>query len=237
MVLNESQIYILDCINKFGVLTTQQLIKYIDGKFSDVYIYKIITHFEELEIIKKEKLGKRKYFFLLQEGFKLSSNPMHIFRTIKLSELNHDLQVNDFLIQQSLELKNQSTVDDFEVLTEREIVYEHLSEADRKSHRQFGSTNKSNLVRNIKRNVPDGIVSYTSEGTTTNIAYELELNQKYVSRYRQKMKDYRNEFLQGRYDALIYMCNGKAIERKIQSVLDELDININIQFVQIDEVF
>ena len=51
------------------------------------------------------------------------------------------------------------------------------------------------------------------------------------------MKDYRNEFLQGRYDALIYMCNGKAIERKIQSVLEELDININIQFIQIDEVF
>lgn len=236
MVLNESQLYILDCINKFGVLTTQQLIKYIDGKFSDVYIYKIITHFEELEIIKKEKLGKRKYFYLLQEGFKLSSNPMHMFRTIKLSELNHDLQVNDFLIQQSLELKNQTAIDDFQILTEREIVYEHLSEADRQSHRQVGNSNKSNLVRNIKRNVPDGVISYESNGAKTTIAYELELNQKYVSRYRQKMKDYRTEFLQGRYNALIYMCNGKAIQHKIQSVLEELDININIQFVQIDEV-
>ncbi|MCE5086344.1 hypothetical protein [Mammaliicoccus sciuri] len=236
MVLNESQLYILDCINKFGVLTTQQLIKYIDGKFSDVYIYKIITHFEELEIIKKEKLGKRKYFYLLQEGFKLSSNPMHMFRTIRLSELNHDLQVNDFLIQQSLELKNQTAIDDFQILTEREIVYEHLSKADSQSYRQFESSNKSNLVRNIKRNVPDGVISYESNGAKTTIAYELELNQKYVSRYRQKMKDYRTEFLQGRYDALVYMCNGKAIQHKIQSVLEELDININIQFVQIDEV-
>lgn len=51
------------------------------------------------------------------------------------------------------------------------------------------------------------------------------------------MKEYRNEFLQGKYNALIYMCNGQAIERKIKSVLEELQIDININFVQLDEVF
>lgn len=237
MVLNESQIYILDCINKFGVLTTKQLIKYIDGKFSDIYIYKIITHFEELEIIKRESLGKDKYFYLLTEGFNLASNPMHAFRKIKLSELNHDLAVNDFLIQQQLELKNRTDIEEFNIQTEREIVYSYLSEADRNSYKQIGIQNKSNLLRNLRRNCPDGIISYRQNGTLINIAYELEMNQKYVSRYRQKMKEYRNEFLQGKYNALIYMCNGQAIERKIKSVLEELQIDININFVQLDEVF
>lgn len=232
MILNDSQKHVLDIINKFGVMTTKQLIKYIDGQYSNSYIYKMIGQFVDYHILKHEKLGKQKYFHLTDVGFDLCSVSMHKFRKVNLAELNHDLQVNDFLIQQWLELKNQTLIDDFEILTEREIIYSYLLEADKNNHGK-----SSNLVRNIRRSIPDGLISFVKEGRNTTIAYELELTQKFTSRYTQKIREYRNEFLEGRYDVLIYMCNGIAIQKKIESVINDLGVNINVQFLQIDEVF
>lgn len=233
MILNDSQQMVLDTVNRFGIIKTEQIYDFLQGEFSKVYLYKILKELYDFDLLEKMKIKKYNVHRITQIGNKLSSNSMQNVYQTDLSILQHHLLMNEYLINQYLELSKNEQILMLNIKTEREIMFENITVAYENNYRQATSS----LVRTLSKKIPDGIISFEINGQKRVIAHELELTQKYKPRYVTKMKDYREEFLNGNYTNLIYICRNQSIINKISEVLEENDITLPIQFRLQNDVF
>lgn len=227
MILNQNQQLILDICNKFGTIRTEQILMYLNGKFTRVYLYKILSELESLELIEKVKIRKYNVIRITNEGNKLGTFVMQNMYKLNLSLIEHQLLTNEFIISNYINLLKRDNVNNLEILSEREIVFEGIQKFFDKEYK----SQQRKLIDSLTQSVPDGLIKFELNDREHAIAVEMELNQKYKPRYVSKLNDYRQSVLNNKYTQITYICRTTAIKNKIQDVMTEENIELPIRFI------
>lgn len=203
-LLAEKQERVLQVINRFGVITSSQLIEYFKGEISHVTVYNTKSKLVSLGFVAEEKIGYQLILFVRPSGVEYLGSNLTAFTKINYGQLKHQLMMNDCI----LALKNlaEQKERDFNFLTERELRSQYLdlnfSKAERKNPTK---------LKQVADRIPDFVIL---EGENK-LAHEVELTQKSSKRYLEKMARYKDEILNGRYKLVRYLCDDEQIRDTI----------------------
>lgn len=204
-LLREKQEVVLKSINRFGVITSTQLIDYLKGKVSHVSVYNTKKKLLSLGLIEEEKIGYQLFLYIKPRGVDYLGSKLTAFTKINVSQLKHQLWMNDCLLafKSLAEKKGQ----DFEFITERELRSNYLTQ-------NFSSKDRQNTT--LLKKVPDRIPDFVLIEKGKRVACEVELTQKSAKRYTQKFARYKDEILNGDYDVVRYLCDDEPIMRTVE---------------------
>ena len=97
-LLSEKQEYILKSINRFGVITSTQLIDFLKGKVSHVSVYNSKKKLISLGFIEEEKIGYQLVLYMKPRGVDYLGSSLTAFTKINVSMLKHQLWMNDCIL-------------------------------------------------------------------------------------------------------------------------------------------
>ncbi|MCP3029665.1 hypothetical protein [Halobacillus sp. A5] len=203
-LLTDKQRQVLEGINRFGVITSTQLIHYLEGQVSSVSIYSTKKVLVNLGFIAEEKIGYHRLLYVRPRGVHFLGSELTPFSRVNYKQLEHQLSMNDCLLsyKNAAELRGIS----FEFMTERELrsqyIHDNFSSSDRKDAQK---------INKVADRIPDGIVFENVK----KIALEVELTQKASKRYIHKLARYKDEILNGQYDMVRYVCESKKIQNTV----------------------
>lgn len=204
-LLREKQEEVLRAIDRFGVITSTQLIEFLKGRVSHVSVYNTKKKLVSLGLVEEEKIGYQLFLYIKPRGVDYLGSKLTAFTKINVSMLKHQLWMNDCLLafKSIAEKKGQ----DFEFLTERELRSNYLTQ-------NFSSKDRQNTT--LLKKVPDRIPDFVLIEKGKKVACEVELTQKSAKRYREKFARYKDEILNGEYDIVRYLCDDEQILRIVE---------------------
>lgn len=199
-LLADKQESVLRAINRFGVISSTQLTKYLHGNVSHVTVYNTKKKLLSLGFVSEEKIGYQLLIAIKPSGVDYLGSNLTQFTKVNYSQLKHQLMMNDCILAlKDLESKKEQ---EFQFISERELRSEYLDQNFSKSDRK--NTTK---LKKVADRIPDFLVVEPGG----RIAHEVELTQKSSKRYLEKMARYRDEILNGRYKLVRYLCEDKQI--------------------------
>lgn len=203
-LLTEKQIKVLSSINRFGVISSTQLIDFLKRDLSHVTVYTAKEKLLKLGLINQEKIGRVLVLYIKPSGVEYLGSALTAFTKINFSLLQHQLIMNDciLLLKQLAERKGEL----FRFITERELRSEYLEQNFNQAQRQ-----NPTLLKKVADRIPDFIVQ-SEDGE---IAYEVEMTRKSSKRYFDKMTRYKDEILSGRYRQVRYLCETDNIRQAV----------------------
>lgn len=213
-LLSEKQEEVLKSINRFGIITSTQLSKFLKGRISHVSVYAAIEKLKNLGFIESEKHGKNLIIYMKPSGVSYLGSNLTPFRNINYSQLKHQLVMNDCILGMKNFFLRKEMV--FKFQTERELRSRFIETNFSKSQKR-----DSTLIKKIPDRIPDFVVMEEDK----KIAYEVELSQKSGKRYIQKMNMYHSEILSGRYQRVRYLCESSHIRNVVAKYAKQEQLN------------
>jgi hypothetical protein len=222
-LLGEKQEKVLRVIDRFGVITSTQLIEYLKGEISHVTVYNTKKKLVSLGFITEEKIGYQLILAVRPSGVEYLGSRLTPFTKINFGQLKHQLLMNECII--ALNKLAEKKGKDFTFLTERELRSEYLDQ-------NFSKVDRKNptKLKLVADRIPDFVVMEGEEM----IAHEVELTQKSSKRYQEKLARYRDEILNGRYKLVRYLCEDEKIRETI--VEHAKKVGIGPQMLQLELV-
>jgi len=213
--LSGKKFSVLEAIDRFGVVTTNQLGHYLSDVNAST-IYRARKRSLSLGYIHERIYGMRKLVAITDSGAEFIGRNL---KGVNLTnnDMYHQLISNQVLLSFLDDYRN----DDVSFQTERDIIREEqisLSKAD---------LSKPNKIKNLWKEVPDIVL--TIDGKV--IAIEVEISRKTNKRIEQKLKKYKS---QKRYDSVFYICGNEDIRRAVENINNNL--NAGISFLMLHEV-
>ncbi len=203
-LLTKKQRQVLESIDRFGVITSTQLIHYLKGDISYVSVYSTKKVLLNLGFIAEEKIGYHLLLYVRPSGVSFLNSELTPFSRVNYKQLEHQLAMNDCLL--AFKKLNEAKGVAFEFMTERELrsnfIHDHLSPKERKN---------SQTLNKVADRIPDGFIWEDKK----KIALEVELTQKSAKRYQEKLYRYKDEILNGQYDVVRYVCEDKRIQNTV----------------------
>ncbi|WP_221568961.1 hypothetical protein [Alkalihalobacillus sp. TS-13] len=203
-LLTKKQSSVLKSIDRFGVITSTQLIHFLKEEMSYVTVYSTKKILLNLGLIAEEKIGYHLLLYIRPRGVHYLGSDLTPFSRVNYKQLQHQLSMNDCLLA-FLDMAHSRNVS-FDFMTERELrsrfITDNFSDADRKN---------SMKLQKVADRVPDGIVWEDGK----KIALEVELTQKSSKRYEEKLLRYRDEILNGQYRLVRYVCEDRHIQKTV----------------------
>lgn len=206
----EKDLDILRFILKQGIVTSQQILRYI-GETSLHNVYRRLRKLEAAGLVWKKKFTLRlNVYFPKREARDYLDYPVTVANDTSLYTAEHDLIINDLI----LHLKSSVKAEGFDYKTEREYRFELLEDTEGKQE----MLQKWNKIRDM---LPDVVVLLP--GFT--IAVEAELHTKSNARLQKKIHRYVAELVEGKYTDVWYFVSnqtiGNALKRAIEHVARE----------------
>jgi hypothetical protein len=220
-LLAEKQEKVLNIINRFGVITSTQLIEFLKGDISHVTVYNTKSKLLSLGFITEEKIGYQLILAIRPSGVEYLGSNLTAFTKINYGQLKHQLLMNDSIL--ALKRLSEQKERDFHFLTERELRSEYLDY-------NFSKNDRKNPTK--LKQVADRIPDFVVLDGESKIAHEVELTQKSSKRYQEKMARYRDEILNGRYKLVRYLCDDEQIRDTI--VTHAKKIGVDSQMLQLE---
>ncbi|MFG6120911.1 hypothetical protein [Thalassobacillus sp. B23F22_16] len=203
-LLTEKQRWVLEGINRFGVITSTQLINYLEGDISSVSIYATKKVLVNLGFIAEEKIGYHRLLYVRPRGVHFLDSDLTPFSRVNYKQLEHQLSLNDCLLAFKRIAQKKSI--DFDFMTERQLrskyINDNFSASDRKDAQK---------INKVADRIPDGIVWESGR----KIALEVELTRKSSKRYITKLARYKDEIFNGQYDMVRYVCQNKKVQNTV----------------------
>lgn len=213
--LSGKKFRVLEAIDRFGVITTAQLERYL-GDINASTIYRARKRGLSLGYVRERVYGMRKLVAITDSGAKF------IGRNLKGVNLtNNDMYHQLIGNQVLLTFLDDYQDDNVGFQTERDIIKEE------QISRSATELNKPNKIKNLWKEVPDIVITINGKV----IAIEVEISRKTNKRIEQKLKKYKN---QERYDSVFYICGNEDIRRAVENINDNL--NAGIRLLMLHEV-
>lgn len=204
-LLGGKQEIVLKNINRFGVITSTQLIEFLKGEVSHVAVYNARKKLSTLGFIGEEKIGYQLILYMKPSGVDYLNSDLTAFTKINYSMLKHQLIMNDCIIAfRSLAKKKGG---DFHFLSERELRSRYLRQNFSKEERR-----NTTLLKKVPDRIPDFVLFENGK----KIACEVELTQKSSKRYNRKFLRYKDEILNNEYDTIRYLCDDEHILKTVE---------------------
>lgn len=204
-LLGGKQEIVLKNINRFGVITSTQLIDFLKGEVSHVAVYNAKKRLSTLGFIGEEKIGYQLILYMKPSGVDYLNSDLTAFTKINFSMLKHQLIMNDCIIAfRSLAKKKGN---DFAFLSERELRSTYLRQNFSKEERR-----NTTLLKKVPDRIPDFVLFENGK----KIACEVELTQKSSKRYNRKFLRYKDEILNNEYDTIRYLCDDEQILKTVE---------------------
>ncbi|MBW7636356.1 hypothetical protein K1I48_23330 [Bacillus licheniformis] len=219
-VLSEKRRKVVEAIDRFGVITSVQLERYLKD-LGVMTIYRARAQGEELGFVETKAFGRRKVLCITKKGSNFIGR-IGSAASAGYSTLQHDLTVNDVIF--SLLERYAAQGKDFGFKTERELVQELLLSMS------VEQTRKPNALRHVAQEVPDFILVNSER----RFAFEVELSRKTSARIQKKMNQYKKSLQNGLYDRVFYICKEDAIKKHIQAFASS--VGVNISFIMLDDL-
>ncbi|MBM7554421.1 replication-relaxation family protein [Thalassobacillus pellis] len=200
MILSEKQVRVLATIDRFGLLTSTQLVEMLKGEVSHVTIYNSKKKLADLGFLHEEKIGYRLILSIRPSGVDYLGSTLTAFTKINYGTMRHQLLMNDAIL--ALKALAEQRGQSFAFQTERELRSDYLD-------LYFSPTDRRNPTK-LKR-VPERIPDFVVEEHGERMAYEVELTRKSAKRYLEKMTRYRDEVLNGTYQSVRYLCESDKL--------------------------
>ncbi len=209
-LLGGKQEVVLESINRFGVITSTELIDFLKGNVSHVAVYNARKKLLSLGFIGEEKIGYQLILYMKPSGVEYLGSELTAFTKINYSMLKHQLIMNDCIIAFQTLSRKKGT--DFKFITERELRSRYLRQNFSKEERQ-----NTTLLKTVPDRIPDFVLFENGK----KIACEVELTQKSSKRYSRKFLRYKDEILNGEYDVIRYLCENEQILQTVESYASE----------------
>lgn len=204
-LLGVKQELVLEKINKFGVITSTELIAFLDGEVSHVTVYNSRKKLLSLGFIGEEKIGYQLILYMRPSGVDYLGSELTPFTKINYSMLKHQLIMNDCIL--ALKRLAARKGEAFNFLTERELRSSYLTQNFTKQQRR-----NTTLLKKVPDRIPDFVLF---EGDRK-IACEVEITQKSSNRYQDKFERYQDEILNGEYSSVRYLCESERIMKTVE---------------------
>ncbi|WP_237475815.1 hypothetical protein [Virgibacillus salexigens] len=204
-LLGAKQEIVLKKINRFGVITSTQLIEFLEGEVSHVTVYNTRKKLTSLGFIGEEKIGYQLILYMKPSGVEYLGSELTAFTKINFSMLKHQLIMNDCIVAFKKLAKKKGV--DFSFLTERELRSSYLTQNFSKEQRR-----NTTLLKKVPDRIPDFVLF---EGENK-VACEVELTQKSSKRYERKFDRYKDEILNGEYSMVRYLCDDEQIQKTVE---------------------
>lgn len=225
-LLSEKQSLVLQTVDRFGVLTSSQLTRFLKGKVSHVSVYDAKRKLVQLGFLSEEKLGRHLIIFIRPRGVSYLGSNLTTFTKLNYTLLNHTTVMNDCIIELLYQDKVDGAFPTFH--TEREIRSNFIEQ-----NFDLGDKKDPTKLKNIPERIPDFIIIEDGK----RIAYEVELTQKAKKRYVRKFELYRSQLLNNEYNMIVYLCASESTLEMIEKVLQELNMDPNhVRLELIDEL-
>src|SRR5690625_3106097 len=220
-LLTKRQRNVLELINRFGIITSTQLIEYLKGHVSHVTVYTAIKKLKELNLVAVEKIGYDSVVYVRPTGVSFLDSDMPKFTVISYANLENHLLCNDVIL--SLIKISEQRGSEYSFVTERELRSEFID-----NRVPPGKEHDSRVLKDVPNRIPDLI--FTMDGDVG--AYEVELNRKSSKRYLKKLSRYEDEILNKKYDFVFYVCESEEIQNTV--VANAKKVKFPSNMLQID---
>lgn len=231
-ILSEKRIELLKVLDKYGILTRKQISNHIELTYR--HLLAGLKVLEELEFIGKYKLARGYAHFITKKGSEYIGE--FNFGYVKsggspnLAILEHNLLVNDCIVQAISNLRNRGIEGNIETITERQQLSEIFLELDLRK----GTSNQKQSQKMLTRSrVPDFILTFEHNSKIYNYAYEVELSRKNTTRLKNKFLWLKEQLVNKSYSTINYMCRDEKMEKFISQNAEKVGLPIN--FLRIDE--
>lgn len=199
-LLGDKQERVLELINRFGVITSTQIIDFLKGEISHVTVYNTLKKMKSLGFISEEKIGYQLIVFIRPRGVDYLNSNLTAFTKINYSMLQHQITMNDCILAFK-KLSDKRNVE-FKFISERELRSNYLDQ-------NFSKKDRRNTT--LLKKVPDRIPDFVLMEGSLKIACEVELTIKSKRRYKEKFERYRDEILNNEYSMVRYLCSDEKI--------------------------
>ncbi|MBK5028554.1 replication-relaxation family protein [Enterococcus faecium] len=201
---NKSKLCVLCLLHELRVISRRQLLELINLEFylSMNGLKATLRGLVKNNLVDKNQNGKEVYYFLTKEGH-LSIGGFYTFPKVPEYNLNHHLQINNYLIKTIRLVKDHEHLK--RIISERRIVYEAK---DLNSH-----------AKGRKFFVPDFRVRFRDKNRLEiNWSFEIELTMKTRRRYRSSIfPKYIKELEKNRNAHVIYVTPSGAIREELEA--------------------
>ena len=213
-LLGAKQEKVLELIDQFGVITSTQVIQFLEGEISHVTVYNTRRKLISLGFIGEEKIGYQLILFIKPSGVDYLGSELTPFTKINYSSLKHQLRMNDCILAfRNLASQKESLL---KFLTERELRSSYLTQ-------NFSKEQRRNTT--LLKKVPDRIPDFVLYEDGKRIACEVELTQKSKNRYEMKFNRYKDEILNAEYSMIRYLCETERIMDTVESYASHAGLN------------
>lgn len=211
--LTEKRYMILNVLDKFGIVTVDQIVKLTS--FNKSTIYYALREFEKKELIRKFKSMQKAVYLITKLGSEVIGDINFGFskdeRTPNFAIFRHAMLLNESVIFYKEHFSERAQ---FEV--ERELIAKFASE---------GLQRKKQIA-----NLPDFVIEI--EGMRQ--AVEVELTRKSPAKLTRKLLNYKRLIEVGEYTHLIYLYQSLAIRRLVAKCA--VDVGVEVTFGNLDEM-
>ncbi|MDT2449871.1 replication-relaxation family protein [Enterococcus avium] len=225
--LSDKRVELLKLIDKFGVVTIQQILQLID--YSSYGLNQALKRLLELELIDRYQFGKGKVYYITREGSRFIGliNFGYVKSTHKnpyFATLVHDLKVVDCVIQARSEIENKlGEQADIQLTTERELLAEKYLALD------FSQKSK-NHIRKLKlderKRIPDFLLTFSVAGERLTNAYEVELTRKSKRALMAKLSWLQFQQQKGIYNSLVYYFEEPDVQTFVATSAQQLKLHV-----------
>ncbi|MGY3751177.1 replication-relaxation family protein [Vagococcus acidifermentans] len=219
--LSEKRREILQTIDKYGILTREQILQRVQIAYKDmVYAVKAL---EELGYIATYQLGRGYVHYITRAGSEYvgSINFGYVKsgqKTPNLATIEHDLLVNDCLLEDIAYIHNQLGDIPVKIVTERDQLAEIALTLDLRQ-----STASKKRARN---RVPDYLLLFENEGNKIINAYEVELSRKNKASLKAKLLWYKDELQRKTYTNVWYVCQQESVKRHVETTAKQVGLPV-----------
>lgn len=199
---NRTKLFILYLLHELRILTRAQITWFVKNEYAihESRVYSALGYLSDNNLVGKYKQGRVVCYYLTKEGH-LSIGGLYTFPKVPEYNLNHHLQINDFLIT-TIDLLQDHPHLKF-IMSERRQVYETKDFQENSKGRKYF--------------VPDYIVRFVGEEEEEiDWSFEIELTLKSRTRYREGIfPKYIRELKNEPNNHLLYVTPSPQIKREL----------------------
>ncbi len=233
-MLSEKRVELLQIIDKYGIVTRKQLMRI--SPRSTQSLVDSMAKLEELNFIATYKLARGYAHYITKKGSEyigaLNFGYVKSGGSPNLAILEHNLLVNDCIVQAIADIKRQGVTGEITVVSEREQLAEIFLTLD--LTRGNASQKKSQKMK-MRSRIPDFLLKFDYEGKPFIYAYEVELSRKNSTRLTNKHRWLRDQLVNKTYSSIHYMTRNEKMEKYLKENADKVDLPINFLRIQEEE--
>jgi len=232
--LSEKRIELLQVIDRYGIITRKQIYSFM--QISERHLITGLKKLEALKYISTYRLARGYAHYITKAGSQYLGNinfgyVKSGFKEPNLAILEHNLLVNDCIVQETAYIQGRLKNTPIETITEREQLVEITLKLD--LSKQTVNQGRS-LKMKMRNRVPDFLLRFENDGEKLTNAYEVELTRKNRTALRGKLSWYKAEKEKGVYDNVLYLYERDNVKRHIETNANQVDLKVFFRKIEIE---